>query len=75
MEKKLVFFKEITTTHQQYLRHLSTIKRRIRKKLFKNWNKNRWTETRCFRKKTMPLVFDNYQENHLPVVVFFLNLS
>jgi hypothetical protein len=26
-------------------------------------------------KKTMPLVFDNYQENHLPVVVYFLNLS
>ena len=22
-------------------------------------------------KKTMPLVFDNYQENHLPVAVYF----
>ena len=29
-----------------------------------------------FKKKTMTqLVFDNYQENHLPVVVYFLNLS
>jgi hypothetical protein len=26
-------------------------------------------------KKNMPLVFENYQENHLPVVVYFLNLS
>ena len=30
-----------------------------------------------FKKKNMPLVpvFDNYQENHLPVVVYFFNLS
>ena len=78
MEKKLFFFfffffRKLRQLNQQYLRHLSTIKRRIRKiYCLKTAVK---TDEQRPDLKTMPLVFDNYQENNLPVVVYFLNLS
>ena len=76
MEKKLLFFRKLRQLNQQYLRYLSTIKRRIRKKsCLKTEIKIDEQRPDALEKKTMPLVFDNYQENHLPVVVYFLNLS
>ena len=75
MEKKLVFFRKLRQLNQQYLCHFSTIKRRIRKKNCLKTAVKIDEQRPDALKKTMPLVFDNYQENHLPVVVYFLNLS
>jgi len=73
--KETGFFFRKLQLDQQYLRHLSTIKRRIRNKNCLKTAVKIDEQRPDVLKKNMPLVFDNYQENHLPVVVYFLNLS
>ena len=60
MEKELVFFlRKLRQLNQKYLRHLSTIKRRIRKKnCLKTAVKIDEERPDVFKKKAMPLVFD-----------------
>jgi hypothetical protein len=75
MEKKLFFFRKLRQLNQQYLRHLSTIKQRNRNKNCLKTAVKIDEQRPDVLKNNMPLVFDNYQENHLPVVVYFFNLS
>ena len=69
------FLRKLRQLNQQYLRHLSNIKRRIRKKNCLKTAVEIDEQRPDALKKNMPLVFENYQENHLPVVIYFLNLS
>jgi hypothetical protein len=57
---------------EQYLRHLSTIKRRIKKKLFKNCSKNRGTETRRLNKTPCHWYLTSFLFK-VPAIDLFLN--